>query len=53
MDCSGLAILSRHEITEVDFLPFDQNHGKNSVEVNQISWQGERKKGQLSDPISL
>ena len=33
MDCSGLAILSRHEITEVDFRPFEQNPGKNFVEV--------------------
>ena len=36
MDCSGLVILSRHEIIEVDFIPFEQNHGKNFVEVSNL-----------------
>ena len=35
MGCNGLAILSRHEIVEVEFLPFNKK-GINHVEVHNM-----------------
>ena len=52
MDCSGLAILSRHEITEVDFRPFEQNPGKNFVEVKNLGVILRHSK-RISSPESL